>query len=392
MAHKLNMEPAELSSVASAYRYKLDIMNPELRECAFTFDESMDVFSFEEVDKKRALRKQDWPSETPSIMAPRYHVFVKLMASSTEITQCDGCASWKEKTRKPFMILTPNGGRSVQFSTNPFLLLIFRCCPKFHSCSKQFHLVTRIVNTTSGAEYISDININRKKFSQKKRKADGEANPQDETEEMNVAESPRDPHKQMAFHYSMMPGPMRQHPMQVPMQMPMQIPMQIHLQAPMQIPMQVPIQVSLPVTIQPVPAMSTNKPLVSMDWLWGLFAEDSKPAMVPSTVHMDQNSINPSVASIKPEPLPTSMSEISLPQKSHMKAATVQSLFNFDVFPNEANDKWLESLFNEETKEISSAPNLTDITSFPDFALGCEGDMYPGGDTLDESIFYTDMY
>jgi len=169
----LNMEPDCLEGVASAYRYKLSIKNETLCGATFNFLECMDVFSFSAVDKKRALKKEEWPSPGSLNNPNRFDVKVQLLAGNVEIETCDGCASWKEKTRKPFLILTPTGERCVQYSKNPFLLLIFRCCPKFHSCNKQFRLFITIQSPFTGEIYQNEVNIYRKKMvSNKKRKMD----------------------------------------------------------------------------------------------------------------------------------------------------------------------------------------------------------------------------
>jgi len=130
-------------------------------------------FSFTAVDKKRALKKEEWPVAGSLEDTNRYDVKVQLMAGNVEIQNCDGCASWKDKTRKPFLVLTPMGERCVHYVKNahPFLLLIFRCCPKFHSCNKQFRLVITVTSPFSGETFRSELNIYRKKMiSNKKRK------------------------------------------------------------------------------------------------------------------------------------------------------------------------------------------------------------------------------
>jgi len=166
----LVVDPESLEGVASAYRYKLTLKNESLIGSTFSFNESMDVFSFAAVDKKRALKKEEWPSSGSLEDLNRYDVKVQLMAGNVEIQSCDGCASWKDKTRKPFLVLTPNGERCVHFQKQPFLLLIFRCCPKFHSCNKQFRLVLTL--TSRSQEVLrNEVNIYRKKMvSSKKRR------------------------------------------------------------------------------------------------------------------------------------------------------------------------------------------------------------------------------
>jgi len=167
----LKVEPESLEGVASAYRYKLCIKNECLIGATFNFGECLDVFSFTAVDKKRALKKEEWPTSGSLENPNRYDVKVQLMAGNVEIQTCDGCASWKEKTRKPFMVLTPTGERCVQYQKSPFLLLIFRCCPKFHSCNKQFRLLISISSPFTGQTFQSEVNIYRKKMiSNKKRK------------------------------------------------------------------------------------------------------------------------------------------------------------------------------------------------------------------------------
>jgi len=129
------------------------------------------VLSFPAVEKKRALKKEEWPVSSSLEVPNRYDVNVQLMAGNVEIQQCDGCASWKDKTRKPFLVLTPTGDRVIQFLKNPFILLIFRCCPKFHSCNKQFRLIITVTSPITGDIYRNEVNIHRKKMvSTKKRK------------------------------------------------------------------------------------------------------------------------------------------------------------------------------------------------------------------------------
>jgi len=165
------VDPSSLEGVASAYRYKLTILNPELFGSTLNFTPNCDVFSFHDVDKKRALKKEEWPSEAPSDNKARLDVQIRLMAGTSEIVTCEGCAMWKEKTSKPFLVLTPTGTRCVQYSKKPFILLIFRCCPKFHSCSKAFRLIITMTSPLNGTSYCTEIDIYRKRFvSNKKRK------------------------------------------------------------------------------------------------------------------------------------------------------------------------------------------------------------------------------
>jgi len=167
----LELDPQALEGVASAYRYKVSIKNEALVGATFCFAENLDIFSFSQVDKKRALKKEEWPVSSSLDVPNRYNVNIQLMAGNTEISQCDGCASWKDKTRKPFLVLTPTGDRVLQYLKNPFILLIFRCCPKFHSCSKQFRLNITITSPVTGETYRNEVNIYRKKMvSNKKRK------------------------------------------------------------------------------------------------------------------------------------------------------------------------------------------------------------------------------
>lgn len=171
---KLIFEPDSLEGVASAYRYKLNILNPELEGCAFNFTDDLDVFNFNDVNKKRALKKEEWPNDSSLDNPRRYDVQIQLMAGNAEIKTCGGCSMWKDLTRKPFLMLTPHGNRCIQFIKKPFILMIFRCCPKFHSYAKQFKLVITITSPITGAKYSNEINIYRKKMnnSGKKRKID----------------------------------------------------------------------------------------------------------------------------------------------------------------------------------------------------------------------------
>lgn len=161
---KLLVDPESLEGVASAYRYKLTLLNPELNGCSFYFPKTMDVFNFNDVNKKRALKKEEWPSDSTLDNPLRHDVDIKLMAGNTEIQNCGVCNMWKDLTRKPFLVLTPHGNRCVQFVKKPFILLIFRCCPKFHSFAKQFKLVITITCPATGAKYTNEVNIYRKKM------------------------------------------------------------------------------------------------------------------------------------------------------------------------------------------------------------------------------------
>jgi hypothetical protein len=187
-SQKLVLNPDSLTGVASAYRYKLMVMNPELERAAFYFEDSMDVFAFNDVNKKRALKKQDWPEDAPMDHPRRYNVKVQLMAGNAEIKSCGGCSMWKDLTKKPFLILTPHGTRCVEFSKNPFILLIFRCCPKFHSCTKQFSLRIIITHATiKDIVYTNEVVIHRKKMNvssvPKKRKLYSRVEEEEEEEE-----------------------------------------------------------------------------------------------------------------------------------------------------------------------------------------------------------------
>jgi hypothetical protein len=93
-----------------------------------------------------------------------WDVDIQLIAGETEIRNCDGCASWKDKTRRPFLVLSPTGERVLQFHEHPFILVIFRCCPKFHSCNKQFRLVISVTSPVTGESFSNAVNIFRKKM------------------------------------------------------------------------------------------------------------------------------------------------------------------------------------------------------------------------------------
>lgn len=159
----LLVEPEQLEGVASAYRYKLNIHNRELYGAIFNFIDQ-DVFSFHEVNKKRAVKKEDWPLDSTVDHPSRYDVSIKLMAGDSEIKTCGGCSMWKELTEKPLLILTPHGTKCIQYIRKPFLLLIFRCCPKFHSYAKQFKLLINIQSISTGMKYSTTIDIYRKKM------------------------------------------------------------------------------------------------------------------------------------------------------------------------------------------------------------------------------------
>lgn len=168
----LLVEPESLEGVASAYRYKLTILNRELYGCVFNFTEDADVFSFQDVNKKRAVKKEDWPTDASPDNPSIYDVKVQLMAGNVEIKNCSGCSMWKDLTEKPILILTPQGNRCIQFVRKPFILVIFRCCPKFHSFAKQFKLNIIVTCRSTGVKYSTVINIFRKKMRQTKSKVE----------------------------------------------------------------------------------------------------------------------------------------------------------------------------------------------------------------------------
>jgi len=168
LTKELLVDPDSLDGVASAYRYKVGLLNDELTECDIEFEDKGAVFSFQDVDKKRALKKEEWPLKVTGLSKNLYTVKLQLFAGDTEITDCTGCSAWKEKTTKPFLILTPEGDKSIRFTSTPFLLLIFRCCPKFHGFSKQFRLVITITSKDQKIVYRGGLDINRKKFSKKR--------------------------------------------------------------------------------------------------------------------------------------------------------------------------------------------------------------------------------
>lgn len=186
---KLHLDPESLMGVASAYRYKLTVLNPEMEKCAFYFDESLDVFGFNDVNKKRALKKQDWPSDASLDHPRRYNVKIQLLAGSAEIKSCGGCSMWKEMTKKPFLLLTPHGTRCVEFAKNPFILLIFRCCPKFHSYTKQFSLRITVSHNNFDIVYGTEVIIHRKKMNTpaKKRKSSALNEEEDDEEEESLS-------------------------------------------------------------------------------------------------------------------------------------------------------------------------------------------------------------
>jgi len=177
-AQKLILDPDSLMGVASAYRYKLSVNNPALERAAFYFDESLDVFGFNDVNKKRALKKQDWPVDAPEDHPRRYNVKIELLAGDNVIKSCGGCSMWRDRTRQPFLILTPHGSRCVEFTKNPFILLIFRCCPKFHSFAKQFTLRVEVTHHQYNVCYATELIIHRKKMNNplKKRKLSSSEN------------------------------------------------------------------------------------------------------------------------------------------------------------------------------------------------------------------------
>jgi len=214
-SQKLYLNPDSLMGVASAYRYKMMVTNSELERAAFYFDDSLDIFAFNDVNKKRALKKQDWPTDAPLNHPRRYNVKVQLMAGNAEIKSCGGCSMWKDMTRKPFLVLTPFGTRCVEFSKNPFILLIFRCCPKFHSYTKQFSLRVTITHATfPDIVYCTEVIIHRKKMNNvvggKKRKGsvidEAEDFQEEENEECSFPDEKRCRHEaKEAFQNSCSP-------------------------------------------------------------------------------------------------------------------------------------------------------------------------------------------
>lgn len=199
---KLNLDPDSLLGVASAYRYKLTVLNPELEKCALYFDDSMDVFAFNDVNKKRALKKQDWPGDAPLNHPRRYNVKVQLLAGNAEIKACGGCSMWKEMTKKPFLVLTPHGTRCVEYSKSPFILLIFRCCPKFHSYTKQFSLRVTITHNNFDIVYATEVLIHRKKMNNptKKRKSFLNEDEEEDEEFQDEESEQHQPHRKEHKH------------------------------------------------------------------------------------------------------------------------------------------------------------------------------------------------
>jgi len=132
LAKELLVDPDSLDSVASAYRYKVALRNEELAECDLEFEDKAAVFSFQEVEKKRALKKEEWPLKVVGSSQKLFTVKLQLFAGDTEITDCTGC------------------------------------CPKFHGFSKQFRLVITVTSKDKKEVFKGGLDINRKKFSKKR--------------------------------------------------------------------------------------------------------------------------------------------------------------------------------------------------------------------------------
>ncbi len=125
----LKTDPAVLEGVASAYCYKLELMNPELKGKVLQISEENEVFSFKEVNKPRALRKENLPIPMKSESlnpSQTFSVSVRLMTGFKEIKRCECCPQWKDKTSLPFLLVTPTGERNLLFPKNPTLLVIIR--------------------------------------------------------------------------------------------------------------------------------------------------------------------------------------------------------------------------------------------------------------------------
>lgn len=126
----LQTEPTVLEGVASAYCYKLELLNPELKGKTFKISDENDVFSFKAVNKKRALKKDNWPIvlENSSANSSSHvcEISAKMMAGKSEIKHCNCCPQWKDKTLQPLLMITPTGARFLQFTKVPLFLFIFR--------------------------------------------------------------------------------------------------------------------------------------------------------------------------------------------------------------------------------------------------------------------------
>jgi len=335
----LEVDPCSLEGVASAYRYKLNLKNEALVGAVLNFTESLDVFSFTAVDKKRALKKEEWPGVGSLDAQNRYDVKIQLLAGNSEIVNCDGCASWKDRTRKPFLVLTPTGERCLQYQKNPFVLLIFRCCPKFHSCSKQFRLVISLNSPLTGETLYSEVNIYRKKMvSTKKRKTSSEP-----VKLLDPLPSP--------------PLPLHKNP---------------------------PVLARDALESLALPTFAYAKPMphvVSPQFMYEMLYSDKDSKGFSET--MPSKKVNRNYAIVEPTPLHIEppqpvLNQIKLEPQNGPKKSPVNSFWNFDSHPNHfhnlfhdtGDEQWLDSVFDDLNGGNYSLPRtLDDISALLDLPM-----------------------
>jgi hypothetical protein len=166
--------PSHFTQLESQTCYRIGLKNPSLLGACLRFSSDLAVFPFFEVGKRPILKE-----EFPKDVAPEdesqldiIDVELKIFAGDEEIIICDDskkCVKWREKTTKPVLVLTPRGTRTIQFDQDkePFLLLIFRCCPRFHR-GQEFEMQLKL--TSRRRQYTTVIDLKRKKNqAQKKR-------------------------------------------------------------------------------------------------------------------------------------------------------------------------------------------------------------------------------
>jgi len=165
--------PSNFTQLESQTCYRLGIKNSSLVGACLRFSSDLAVFPFSDVGK-RPILKEEYPKEITSEAEASQLVDVelKIFAGDEEIRICDDykkCAKWREKTTKPLLVLTPRGQKMIQFGENmePFLLLIFRCCPRFHHGQDfELHMNLRTATTV----YTATIDLKRKRNQTQKKK------------------------------------------------------------------------------------------------------------------------------------------------------------------------------------------------------------------------------
>lgn len=104
---------------------------PDLNGCWLQFAENTEIFTAEEIGKKRCKWQSAWSDQKTSAGDNSFWVYLSILGNNGEqIVNCDHCKAWKERTNKSILIVTPDGKNGAQFTHQPSIKLIFRCTPK----------------------------------------------------------------------------------------------------------------------------------------------------------------------------------------------------------------------------------------------------------------------